>query len=88
MGQPCYYFASDNLRNPAYKGLIPDDLIDIAVDHELHLDDAAQQGVVFHLIGVLFEYGKLGMVCIGDSRTRAEKLYHDTASVLDREAQQ
>jgi len=88
MGQPCYYFASDNLRNPAYKGLIPDHLIDIAVDHELHFDGATQQGVVLHLIGALFEYGKPSIVCIGDSRTRAEKLYHDTASVQDREAQQ
>ncbi|MBV9455848.1 MAG: ATP-grasp domain-containing protein, partial [Rubrobacter sp.] len=44
-GQPCYYLASDNLQSPAYKGLTPDDLIDIAVDHDLHFDGATQQGV-------------------------------------------
>ena len=86
-GQPCYYFASDNLENPAYKGLLPDDLIDIAVNHGLHFDGATQQGVVFHLIGALSEFGKLGTVCIGDSDTSAGKLYRDTIAVLDRETQ-
>jgi hypothetical protein len=27
-GQPCYYYASDNLWSPAYKGLTPEDLVD------------------------------------------------------------
>src|SRR5215203_5030241 len=51
--KPCYYYASDNLQSPAYKGLTPDDLIDIAVNNGLHFDGASQQGVVFHLIGAL-----------------------------------
>ncbi len=85
--QPCYYYASDNLQSPAYKGLTPDDLIDIAVDNSLHFDSATQQGVVFHLIGALSEYGKLGTVCIGDSHESAGKFYDDTCAVLDREAE-
>src|ERR671917_176956 len=87
-GQPCYYYASDNLQSPAYKGLTPDDLVDISVDIGLHFDGATQQGVVFHLIGALSEYGKLGTVCIGDSRASAEKFYRDAVAVLEREAQQ
>ncbi len=85
--KPCYYYASDNLQSPAYKGLTPDDLIDIAVDNGLHFDGAAQQGVVFHLIGALSQYGKLGTVCIGDSHESAQRFYRDTVAVLDREAQ-
>ncbi len=88
MDQPCYYFASDNLQSAAYKGLTPEDLIDIVVDHDLHFDGATQQGVVFHLIGALSEFGKLGTVCIGDSYTSAEKFYRDTVAVLDRETRQ
>jgi hypothetical protein len=42
---------------------------------------------VFHLIGALSEYGKLGTVCIGDSHESAQKFYRDTVAVLDREAQ-
>jgi hypothetical protein len=85
--KPCYYYASDNLQSPAYKGLTPDDLVDIAVDNGLHFDGASQQGVVFHLIGALSQYGKLGTVCIGDSHKSAQKFYRDTVAVLDREAQ-
>ena len=84
--KPCYYYASDNLQSPAYKGLTPDDLVDIAVDNGLHFDGASQQGVVFHLIGALSQYGKLGTVCIGDSHQSARKFYRDTVAVLDREA--
>jgi hypothetical protein len=84
--KPCYYYASDNLQSPAYKGLTPDDLIDIAVNNGLHFDGASQQGVVFHLIGALSQYGKLGTVCIGDSHESARNFYRDTVAVLDREA--
>jgi hypothetical protein len=85
--KPCYYYASDNLQSPVYKGLTPDDLVDIAVDNGLHFDSASQQGVVFHLIGALSQYGKVGTVCIGDSHENALKFYRDTVAVLDREAQ-
>lgn len=85
-GRPCYYYASDNLQNPAYVGLTPDDLMEIAVDNDLHFDASAQEGVVFHLIGALSEYGKLGTLCIGDSRASAERFFHETVAVLDRES--
>ncbi len=85
-GQPRYYYASDNLKNPIYRGLTPDDLIQIAVDHRLHFHGASQQGVVFHLIGALSEYGKLGLVCVADNLDAARRLYDDTVEVLDREA--
>lgn len=84
-GRACHYYASDNLQNPAYVGLTPDDLLEIAVDNDLHFDAAAQQGVAFHLIGALSEYGKLGTVCIGDSKASAERFFHDTVAVLNRE---
>ena len=56
------------------------------MDFGLHFDGAAQQGVVFHLIGALSEYGKLGTLCIGASRESAEKFYRDTVAILDRKA--
>lgn len=83
--KPCYYYASDNIQSPNYRGLTPDDLVDIAVDNGLHFDSASQQGVIFHLIGALSQYGKLGAVCIGDSHESAQKFYRDTVEVLDRE---
>jgi len=85
-GQPCHYFASDNLQDPAYVGLTPDDLIDIAVDNGLHFDAASQQGVVFHLIGALSEHGKLGALCIGPTPERARELSEETLAGRGREA--
>ena len=47
---------------------------------------AAQEGVVFHLIGALSEFGKLGLVSVAGSPERAMKQYEDTVAVLDRAA--
>jgi hypothetical protein len=80
----CYY-ASDNLESPAYRGLTPADLLDIAVFNGLHFNGARQQGVVFHLIGALSEFGKLGIVCVAPSHEAADRLYRETVAILDRE---
>jgi hypothetical protein len=85
-GQPRCYYASDNLTDERYRGLTPADLIDIAALNGLHFDGARQQGVVFHLIGALSEFGKLGVLCIGPSHEHAAALYQRTTKVLDRES--
>lgn len=84
-GQPRYYVCTDNLRNKAYKGLTPHDLIDIAMCNDLLYDGSMQEGVIFHLISALSQYGKLGMVCIGSSPEKAEYYYRKTVDVLNRE---
>jgi hypothetical protein len=83
--QPRYYYASDNLQRQSYKGLSPHDLISIAMFHELHFDGAAQKGVMFHMIGALSQYGKMGVVCIGESPEEAYSFYKKTVEVLDTE---
>jgi hypothetical protein len=80
----CYY-ASDNLESERYQGLIEYDLVDIAVVNGLHFHGATAEGVVFHLIGALSEFGKLGVVCIGQTQERADALFHRTVEVLERE---
>jgi hypothetical protein len=84
-GQERFYTATDNLESPAYRGLTPPDLVDIAVLHGLHYDGTAQEGVVFHLIGALSEFGKLGLVCIGRTPDAAEAFYARTIEVLNAE---
>ncbi len=85
-GQPRYYYATDNMYSEAYVGLTPEDLMDITVCEGLHFNAATQEGIVFHLIGALSEYGKLGAVCIGASPEHAEALYHRTREALERAA--
>jgi hypothetical protein len=84
-GQSCCYFASDNLESERYRGLTPDDLIDIAVFNKLHFHAATGAGVVFHLIGALSEFGKFGVLCIDKDPAGAEVLYRRTIGVFDRE---
>lgn len=82
--QPRYYYASDNLEAPQYQGLTPTDLVDVAVLNGLHYETSLHEGVVFHLIGALSEFGKLGVVCVGTSPQRADALYRRTVEILDR----
>lgn len=82
-----YYIASDNLQKPQYKGLLPDDLMDIIAAHRLHFDSSTKTGTVFHLMGALSEFGKLGLTCIGNSWEEAEAIYQQVESVLDEETQ-
>jgi hypothetical protein len=86
-GEPRCYLATDGLHHEAYKMLRPDDLLDIAMCHNLHYDATLQEGVMFHLLGALAQHGKLGVVCIGRTPERAEEYYQRTVEVLDRETQ-
>ncbi len=82
-GRTKSYFATDTLQSERYVGLRPEDLVDIAVFHGLHFHAPSERGVVFHLIGALSEFGKLGIVAIGDNLQQAQFLYKQTLQVLD-----
>jgi hypothetical protein len=82
-----YYFSSDNLKSDKYIGLTPHDLIDIAMMNDLHYDGTTQEGVMFHLIGALSQYGKLGVVCVGSTPERAKGYYEKIVEVLEKESQ-
>jgi hypothetical protein len=84
-GRPKYYLASDNISAPHYKGITPEELIDIAVYHDLHFHAATERGVVFHLIGAMSQFGKVGVTCIGNSPEEAQELYQSIVRVLDQE---
>jgi hypothetical protein len=84
-GQTRCYLSSDNVQNDKYKGLTPHDLIDIAMCNHILYDGAKQAGVMFHMIGALSQYGKLGLVCIGKTVEEANEYYQKTIDVLNQE---
>lgn len=86
-GQLRCYFASDNVVNAKYKRLTPHDLFDIAMCNHILYDGAKQKGVMFHMIGALSQYGKLGLVCIGETAEEARDFYNKTIEVLDKESE-
>lgn len=78
-----YYFATDVLTSPSYRGLLPQDFLEIVIHHGLHFSPSTETGVLFHMIGALSQFGKLGVICIGNSEQEAEELYLRTREVLD-----
>lgn len=84
-GRPKYYIATDNLHKERYRGLLPNDLMDIIAHHRLHFDTGTETGTVFHLMGCLSQFGKLGLTSIGDSPQQAEEIYNKVVRVLDEE---
>jgi len=84
-GQQRFYFTTDNVVIDSCKGLIPADLIDIAMVHDLLYDGTRQEGVMFHMISALSEYGKVGVVCIGKSPEAAKEFFDKTIETLEME---
>ena len=86
-GHAKYYRATDNLSSDSYRGLLPEDLIEILTVNKLHYSHGSESGVLFHLIGALSEFGKIGLTAIANSRDEVDDLYAHTLEVLDRETQ-
>ncbi len=85
-GLPKFYRSTDNLKSDRYRGLCPEDLIDMTTANRLHYSHATESGVLFHMIGALSQYGKVGLTAIGSSREEAEQLYSRALADLDRDA--
>ena len=77
------YYATDNLVRDSYRGLTPSELIDSAVLERLHYHAASQQGIVFHLMGAVTEFGKIGVLSIAPSLQEAKRQYRSAVETLD-----
>jgi hypothetical protein len=84
-GRAQYYRSTDNLCDERYRGLLPEDLVDILTVNRLHYDHESESGVLFHMMGALSQHGKMGLTAIGGSREEAEALYARTVAILDAE---
>ena len=83
---PKFYRSTDNLKSDAYRGLCPEDLIDILTMNRLHYSHHTETGALFHMIGALSQYGKVGLTTIGNSREEADAIYASALEALDRES--
>ena len=66
------YWATDNLVDPAWKGVPPRSVIDEVAAAGLQLDPATGTGVVLHMLSCLAIDGRLGLTAIG-TLTRARR---------------
>ena len=49
--------------------------MDILTNNKLHYSHTSESGVLFHLIGALSEFGKLGVTAIGNSPEEVDEIY-------------
>ena len=84
-GEPQFYVATDSMRSDSYRGLLVEDLLDIAAVDGLHYQAWSESGVLFHFTGALSEFGKLGITAVGKSPDEADHWFEQTRLVLDRE---
>ena len=84
-GQAKYYRATDSLQSDAYRSLVPEDLVEILTVNRLGFSHGKQTGVLFHMMGAVSEFGKVGVVAIGNSRSEAESIFVKAAETLDDE---
>jgi hypothetical protein len=85
-GRSKYYVASDHFDADGLRSLTPADLIDLALLHGLHFDQARQVGSVFHMMSAMPAHGRLGITSVGDSPEEAQERYDEACRVLRREA--
>lgn len=80
------YRSHDAVGAGRYRGLLPEDLVDLVAAHRLRFDPLSESGVLFHAIGGLSERGFLGLTAIGADHEDADRHYARAASLLDRES--
>jgi hypothetical protein len=81
-GQERSYFATDTLSAQEYRGMLPSDLVDLLVVNGVHFR-SDETGVLFHLLGCLSEYGKLGCTSVAKDVASALALYDQTIRLID-----
>ncbi len=84
-GEPQFYMATDSMQADSYRGLLVEDLLDIAAMGGLHYQSWSEAGVLFHFMGALSEFGKLGITAVGKTPEEAELWFCRTRETLDRE---
>jgi hypothetical protein len=83
-GQVKYYFATDRLGEPAYRGIRLSAFLSAATTSALNWDPGSQTGAVYHMLRALEQHGRIGVTAIGDSQEQAHEIYLGTAKLLDR----
>lgn len=73
-GAAVFYEASDELRMPHWRGLLPEQLLDDWVRRGLYFNSVQRRGCIPHRLGALSEHGLLGVTVLGRSRREASEL--------------
>lgn len=82
-GKPKFYRSTDHLESPRWRGLLPDDLIEVLTLNHLNYSQHGEAGALFYMLGAMSELGRVGVVAIGNSRSEAEAVFQKVVQTLD-----
>lgn len=85
-GMEKHYIATDHAEVEGLEVLTPQDLLDIALDRDLHFDQARLVGTVFHMLSAMPTHGFVGLTAVADSALDARARYDHVLEVLTEEA--
>ena len=85
-GAEKHYVASDHVEIPGLEVFRPQDLLELALLHQFHFDQARLTGVVFHMLSAMPTHGFVGITCIENSAEAAERLYNEMTEFLTDQA--
>lgn len=85
-GTEKHYIASDHVEIDGLEVFRPQDLLDLALLHNLHFDQTRLTGVVFHMLSVMPTHGFVGVTCIEDTAGGARALYEKVIEFLTDQA--
>ena len=80
-GRAVFYEASDELHQPPWRGLLPEQLIDALVQRGVYFSSASRRGCIPMRLGALSEHGLLGATSVGHSRRDAALLMQHLMAV-------
>jgi len=80
-----YYVETDYMHDDKFFGLSPEEFLAMVEKNGLKFDPVTQTGPVFHLIGALKTYGKVGVTCIANSAQAADSMLKNVQNVLGAE---
>jgi hypothetical protein len=76
-----FYEASNELHQPPWRGLLPEQLIDALVQRGVYFSSASRRGCIPMRLGALSEHGLLGATSVGHSRRNAALLMQQLMAV-------
>lgn len=82
-GNPVYYVASDNIKQPNLIGVAPSTVLDAIDRSGLGFDPSTRTGATVHLLGALTDFGKMGTLCVAGDIDEAAAMSHEVQRVLD-----
>lgn len=84
-GTEKHYVAWDHVEIDGLEILRPQDLLELALVHNLHFNQTKQTGVVFHMLSAMPTHGFVGLTCIENSAAGATALYDQVVGVIEDE---